>query len=339
MRRAGVGIRVELYCAIVALCVLSTLVSMRTSGAFLGFNLGQPWRAWLLHSHAEQSQHDKRGEAAGAAVTAVAEAAAAEDVGGIMSSANATGHAIVSANITMRRQADLVYGHLHIAKTAGSTINTVLALYFDNVCGHKGYSYDAVQSFDQRGEDLFSKNYPGFSRRRVPQKLMAEIGFENCDWISQESNWKFWEQFSSWPAKLQIHIPCRDPIDHIMSIFNHKNKKFRCDSSWKNQIDQALRVGGNRFSKQMLDIRNLEFKCVRFQHFIDGSYFRFMLDKLRERRIKRRVANLNRKMNKKRNKDAECVWQDKKLQKDMNAYLLEVSHYYQFCSACTAWLI
>ena len=65
---------------------------------------------------------------------------------------------------------------------------TTLAVYFDKVCGHKGYSYDAVQSLDRRGKkDLFSTKYPGFSRRRVPLKVMAEIGYENCDWISQET--------------------------------------------------------------------------------------------------------------------------------------------------------
>ena len=94
--------------AVVALSVLSTLVDMGASGgpqrASLGFRIEQPWRS----SYAEQSQYDKRGGAVGAAVPAALEAAAAENTGGNMTRANASGHADVSAKIRVRRQADLV---------------------------------------------------------------------------------------------------------------------------------------------------------------------------------------------------------------------------------------
>ena len=41
---------------------------------------------------------------------------------------------------------DVVYGHVHMAKTAGTEINGELAMHFERVCGNKGYSYDAVNS-------------------------------------------------------------------------------------------------------------------------------------------------------------------------------------------------
>jgi hypothetical protein len=44
----------------------------------------------------------------------------------------------------------VVYGHVHLGKTAGTTINGELALHFERVCGNKGYSYDAYQ-FNKRG--------------------------------------------------------------------------------------------------------------------------------------------------------------------------------------------
>jgi len=35
-----------------------------------------------------------------------------------------------------------VIGHLHMTKTGGTSLNGELALNYENVCGHKGWSYD-----------------------------------------------------------------------------------------------------------------------------------------------------------------------------------------------------
>jgi hypothetical protein len=73
----------------------------------------------------------------------------------------------------------VIFGHIHIAKTAGTEINGVLAQRFERVCGVKGYSYDAI-SFNQRAEkdmngtngnwrqtlktpDLISKTYKDYN--------------------------------------------------------------------------------------------------------------------------------------------------------------------------------
>jgi len=37
----------------------------------------------------------------------------------------------------------ILYGHVHMAKTGGTSLNGIIANKFDHVCGHKGYSYDA----------------------------------------------------------------------------------------------------------------------------------------------------------------------------------------------------
>ena len=39
----------------------------------------------------------------------------------------------------------VVIGHVHMAKTSGTTLNGNLSMHFERVCGHKGYSYDAYQ--------------------------------------------------------------------------------------------------------------------------------------------------------------------------------------------------
>ena len=81
-----------------------------------------------------------------------------------------------------------VIGHVHIAKTAGTEINGELALRFERICGHKGYSYDYFQynnrvseSDSQRvkfagGPDsirALGPNYKEYSRGRVPEHIMV----------------------------------------------------------------------------------------------------------------------------------------------------------------------
>jgi len=41
---------------------------------------------------------------------------------------------------------DIVYGHVHMTKTAGSEINGLLASRYERVCGNKGNSYDYYQT-------------------------------------------------------------------------------------------------------------------------------------------------------------------------------------------------
>ena len=38
------------------------------------------------------------------------------------------------------------FGHVHIAKTGGTTLNGVLAMKYQRICGNKGYSYDYYQA-------------------------------------------------------------------------------------------------------------------------------------------------------------------------------------------------
>lgn len=40
----------------------------------------------------------------------------------------------------------VLFGHVHMAKTGGTSLNGILANRFERVCGHKGSSYDAYQS-------------------------------------------------------------------------------------------------------------------------------------------------------------------------------------------------
>lgn len=150
-------------------------------------------------------------------------------------------------------RADRIFGYLHIGKTSGTTINGKMALQYERVCGNKGNSYDAighnhrVQRALERQRannstveslritaklDSVSVAAPNYNRGRVPYDIMEEVGFEDCDWISLESNWTVWGDVVL-PAvrhtPIELHVPCRDPLEHLMSYCNHFGVDFQCD--------------------------------------------------------------------------------------------------------------
>ena len=187
-----------------------------------------------------------------------------------------------SLSSTMTETTSRVYGHLHYAKTAGTTINGVLAAKYERVCGHKGYSYDAyqfnkrtldqikqaqTQSGDNRTSqrvnvemvghgDVIQRLHRDYNRGRVPPAIMDEIGFENCDYISLEVKWRKWLPFIAddkpWDV-LELHVPCRDPLPHITSQCNFNGLLFDCNATnLQTSIDQCL-VKPNRFSAELLE--------------------------------------------------------------------------------------
>merc|ERR1740130_2327073 len=114
---------------------------------------------------------------------------------------------------------NIIYGHLHFPKTGGTNLNGRMAATYENICGNKGYSYDAYQ-FNNRGRQnnitipgynidaiseavskddskkyKYNKNGKGkFDRGKVPKELMKEIGYEDCHYISQEKKYEFWPE-------------------------------------------------------------------------------------------------------------------------------------------------
>ncbi|KAL7553681.1 hypothetical protein ACHAWF_018043 [Thalassiosira exigua] len=84
-----------------------------------------------------------------------------------------------------------IYGHIHMAKTGGTNLNGLFANKFERICGNKGYSYDFyyyIERFNKSNQTRLKMGTPG----QVPPGRMKEIGFENCDFISVEYNWRFW---------------------------------------------------------------------------------------------------------------------------------------------------
>lgn len=228
------------------------------------------------------------------------------------------------------------YGHVHIAKTAGTTLNGELAAHFERVCGHKGYSFDfarAIQRYTNKLlEDSYSSIMQGYSRLRVPEKIMDEIGYEDCDWISVERHAIFWSQFASWPLPLELHLPCRDPLDHLMSQCNWRNIVFDCASeNMEQQIKSCVFEELIRFSIDLANTTNIDLKCYNYNKTFP-NYIQYMATKLQRKRIESEYVF--RATNKDRAKEQECIWGDADLQAAVRTYLLSNYDYYGFCDTC-----
>jgi len=235
----------------------------------------------------------------------------------------------------------VLYGHIHIAKTAGSYVNGALALNYERVCGTKGYSYDAFQANrryklnpgEEKGstKDSISKAFPYFHRQRVPRSVMDEIGYEDCDLISREGSWTFWEVFATWPAKVELHLPCREPIDHILSQCNFRHQTLTCKNDILWQVKRCL-VRQDRFSYNLTSsdrFRNVKLKC--FDSTQAAKYISYMGTKLQKKRFQ--SSYKYRPTNTPRNKSAECLLSNETARNAVEAYLITLD-YYKFCNYC-----
>jgi hypothetical protein len=89
---------------------------------------------------------------------------------------------------------DRILGHVHMAETGGTSLNGMLALNYERVCGHKGYSHSYVnyQKNCRFDDPALMKNLWG--EGRVDPAVMDKIGYEDFDYISQESSWVSWKR-------------------------------------------------------------------------------------------------------------------------------------------------
>jgi hypothetical protein len=122
-----------------------------------------------------------------------------------------------------------------MAKTGGSYINRFFANKFERVCGNKGHS-----SFYYKVNEMNKKN--GNNSKEGPMTMNVfqnlsmmfdKIGFEDCDFISMEVHFSFWNNNfpggNFYHVPIELHVPCRDPVDHMMSSCNWRGVKLDCN--------------------------------------------------------------------------------------------------------------
>lgn len=233
---------------------------------------------------------------------------------------------------------DIMFGHVHMSKTGGTTLNGLLANRYERVCGIKGYSYDAYQANELALETPGKVNAHDNPRDKViliGHGIMEEIGYEDCDYVSQERRWTFWKRFSDFhDIAMELHIPCRDRIDHLMSQCNYLHKQLDCDADDHDlfsAVDDCFAYM-NRYSDELLNLKNIHVKCYDFKKQYT-SYMHYMEQFLQPRRLeskpyKRRETNLPRR------KENECIWSRPDVYKKVDKYMLEEVPYYAFCERC-----
>lgn len=225
-----------------------------------------------------------------------------------------------------------IFGHVHMARTAGSVINRELAASHEKVCGHKGYSFDAAQLNKQpaRKDDIIAKSHEDHSRARVPPEVMDEIGYEDCDFISLERNWQKWIEIAElWP--LELHVPCREPLEHLMSQCNFRQVYFDCNASSVYREVKRCLVSPSRFSVQLTKIPNVTMKC--FDPIPVERYLAYMNNFLESKRIVTEYVSFPSRFSRK--KDEECIWKNPEIANTVLNVLLDLE-YYNWCQNCMA---
>lgn len=240
---------------------------------------------------------------------------------------------------------NVIYGHIHMSKTGGTSLNGILATKFERVCGNKGFSYDAYGR-NERAKvnphpETIMKSHDGYDRLRKYHS--KRIGFEDCDYISMEDTWTFWSKtfpnatFHGIPVEL--HIPCRDTIDHILSTCDRgRNKIIRCnydtDQEFYKSIDKCRSKFLNRFHFNLLQIFTV--KCFDFRKQFTTYVDTIMANKLQSRRIVSEpyVMRSTDMGSPRRNKTVECLWDHPDLMEKAKKHLLDDVSYYQFCNTC-----
>jgi hypothetical protein len=224
-----------------------------------------------------------------------------------------------------------IYGHIHMAKTGGTSINGNLSMHYERICGHKGYSYDAIET-NERYRKNETHLWHAFQRGQVHKQMMEEIGYQDCDWISLETfTWDEWFQFRNWTIPMELHLPCRSPVDHLLSQCNWRKRVFDCRKTGNDmmrQIDKCLVYIDRRYDKTLADI--FPVKCFDYRQ--TNEYLEWIGARLQQRRIS--TDYFFRETNKSRQKGKECVWNQTDVQELIETYLIENYDYYRFCDQC-----
>lgn len=178
---------------------------------------------------------------------------------------------------------------------------------------------------------------------------MDTIGYEDCDYISMEADYTWWmDRFPNGTFRgmipMELHVPCRDPIDHLLSQCNHfrlkkpkGQRELNCNSSlseneFHKSIDSCLLVNHlKRFNMKLKD--HFPVKCFDFQQQFTTYTNEYLSERLQPRRLVS-TPYIKRDTNSRRNKTNECIWRNNDLLSKAKAYLIDNYEYYQFCDSC-----
>mmetsp|Transcript_38366 Transcript_38366/g.93171 ORF Transcript_38366/g.93171 Transcript_38366/m.93171 type:complete len:192 (+) Transcript_38366:1880-2455(+) len=134
---------------------------------------------------------------------------------------------------------------------------------------------------------------------------------------------------------LEMHVPCRAPIQHLLSQCNMLRIKFNCSSRDPMSVEEQIRrclVQPFRFSVNILKYQNITVKC--FDPVPPHHYINYTSQRLQRKCIEN--SHIQRDTNKPRNKLAECLLleENKELHNLVYDMMVTAFPYYRFCDAC-----
>jgi hypothetical protein len=281
--------------------------------------------------------------------------------------ATATGHVLVSgeskshiknliwSQVTIEAEQTVhptIFFHAHLAKTAGSTLNRLVARRYYGVCGHKGYSF--AQKYSDETHGRTDSAHPGFGLDRVHPDRMNEWGWHNCALISDEVPWQrlgniandtVWYMdgpniSSARIPQTKLLVPCRDPVDHILSQCNFVNQNFsKLATSLGNcsSVIDRCKVQWNRYDHRLLSYFD---KVVLFQYDKLDSVIQHLDESLPKRVFDLDDSSLAfYRTNKDRVKESE-IFTPQCSEGELREALLQAWSYYRLCDAfldATTW--
>jgi hypothetical protein len=169
------------------------------------------------------------------------------------------------------------FHHIHIAKTAGSTMNKRLARRYYGVCGNKYTS--CIEPLEHTSDDR-APEFGDSLHKDWSFDSMTKKGFHDCTLVSHERNWDVWvkqvlpdHKFHANATKVML-LPCRDPLEHFFSQCNYNQhnatKIFANVTSCEEGINKCGLVARNRFDIKMIQSWD---KVVLFKHSAFDSVF------------------------------------------------------------------
>ncbi|CAB9509777.1 expressed unknown protein [Seminavis robusta] len=234
---------------------------------------------------------------------------------------------------------DVVYGLIHIPKVVGTEINGLLAAQYERVCGNKGYSFDAAQSNRHVGNtNLFLDKNNSDRNNVLPEEMLAR-GFEDCDYIALEEKPDFWTPLFQQLGPIELHVPCREPLQHLRSMCNYANnwrgirRIFNCSATDLRQEVQNCDAGLFRLQQSFRQQPNMTaLKC--FDPLPPQRYTDYMGDILQPKRLPSEYVH--RETNLPHDKSfTECIWnQTKEWQDNLLQIMRKHWYYYNFCHSC-----
>ena len=138
-----------------------------------------------------------------------------------------------------------------------------------------------------------------------------------------------------------MHVPCRDPIDHLMSQCNYAEpsgkfvkQDLNCDAATDEEYFASVRSCfvylKDRYNHALE--KHFDMKCYDFKNQF-GGYMDYLSEKLEDRRYETEEY-IRRETNDPRDKESECIWKRPDLLEKTRDYLINNVDYYEFCDKC-----